>query len=123
MYLNVSDICSESIPSVAPSDSINTVILEITSNRLGATMVIDKGDIIGIITDGDLRRMIQSNPTFQDLTAKDIMSSSPKTIEYNQLATEALHLMKTYNITQLAIMKSNQYFGIIHIHDILKEGI
>lgn len=123
LYLSVADVCSDLKPRVAKNDLIIDAIIEISSNRLGATTVLQGEKIIGIITDGDLRRMMETNKSFQKLKASDIMTHNPKTINYNQLASEALIIMKKHAITQLIVLKSNQYYGIIHIHDLLKEGI
>lgn len=124
MYLKVSDIISAlSHPFVNPSDSINKVIVEISNKRLGATAVIENSEILGIITDGDLRRMLENNNNIQELVARDIMSIDPKKINIDVLATQALKIMEQNNINQLIVVEKNKYVGIIHIHDILKEGI
>lgn len=124
LYLKVGDLCvNNEKPMVSPEDNIQQIIMEISSKRLGATAVIDQQHIVGIITDGDLRRMIQKNTDFNTSKAKDIMGSKPKTIEYDTLAINALQLMRQNNITQLLVTKDGIYFGVIHIHDLLKEGI
>ena len=124
LYMRVSDLyLNNEKPEVAPSDSINRVILEMTSKRLGATAVTDNGRLLGIITDGDLRRMLVSGRTIENLTAQDIMSVNPKTIDENAMAVNAFHIMEQNHITQLIVLKDNVYAGVIHIHDILQEGI
>ena len=124
LYMRVSDLyLNNEKPEVAPTDSINRVILEMTSKRLGATAVTDNGRLLGIITDGDLRRMLVSGRTIENLTAQDIMSANPKTIDENAMAVNAFHIMEQNHITQLIVLKDNVYAGVIHIHDILQEGI
>ena len=124
LYMRVSDLyLNNEKPEVTPSDSINRVILEMTSKRLGATAVTDNGRLLGIITDGDLRRMLVSGRTIENLTAQDIMSVNPKTIDENAMAVNAFHIMEQNHITQLIVLKDNVYAGVIHIHDILQEGI
>ena len=124
LYMRVSDLyLNNEKPEVAPTDSINRVILEMTSKRLGATAVTDNGRLLGIITDGDLRRMLVSGREIANLTAQDIMSVNPKTIDENAMAVNAFHLMEQNHITQLIVLKDNVYAGVIHIHDILQEGI
>lgn len=125
LYMRVSDIFTENnAPRVHPNDPIPSVIIEISSKRLGATAVIDDNDrVVGIITDGDLRRMLQKNMSIEGLTAKDIMSTTPKIIAPDELAINAFHLMEQHKITQLLVIDNEKYLGIIHIHDILREGI
>jgi arabinose-5-phosphate isomerase len=103
--------------------NINDVIIEISSKRLGATAVLDGDQLTGMITDGDLRRMMQSKKSFENLKAKDIMTQNPKTVEPDKLVAHALDIMRSNNITQLLVVKNGQYLGVIHLHDILKEGI
>lgn len=124
LYVKVSDLLgNNSAPVVKPSASIEEVILEISSKRLGATAVVDKTGLVGVITDGDLRRMLQHKTDFSKLKAKDIMSTKPKVIDAAELAVEAFHIMESNNITSLIVLKSDKYKGIVHLHDILKEGI
>lgn len=125
LYLRVSDLClSNEKPQVMLNDNIDKVILEMTTKRLGATAVLeDNGAIAGIITDGDLRRMLFSGKDTKALVAKDIMGTNPKMIEENELAVNAFSLMEKNSITQLLVVKNKKYRGMIHIHDILKEGI
>ncbi len=124
LYLKVSDLYKNNeSPKVSVNDNIKKVIMEISSKRLGATAVLEGEKLVGIITDGDLRRMLQKNIPIEGLHAKDIMSASPKTIEENVLAVDALQVMRNYNITQILVVKNTQYVGVVHLHDILKEGI
>ena len=124
LHLKVSDIVDHrSRAQVFLLSPINDVILEISNKRLGATVVIEEGEIAGIITDGDLRRMLERIENVKDLCAKDIMSKNPKVISPNTLAKTALSIMEKNNINQLVVCDSQEYIGIIHIHDILKEGI
>jgi len=125
LYMRVNDLLiMNRSPKVDESDNIKDVIVEISSKRLGATAVLgSKGTLSGVITDGDLRRMLEKNISFEKLVAKDIMSINPKTIEKDALAVEAFNLMEKHNITQLIVVENNKYLGMIHIHDILKEGI
>lgn len=124
LYLKVSDIYIHNAkPEVSLTDSVKKVIVEISSKRLGAAAVVEKGFIKGIITDGDLRRMLQKTHSIEKLIAKDIMSVNPKTIDKDMLAVDALSLMRKYNITQLLVTKNKKYAGVVHLHDILKEGI
>lgn len=124
LYMTVDDIFRDNeIPQVGPHAGLNEIIYEISSKRLGVTAVIDNNSIVGIITDGDLRRMLEKNPDPRHVTAEDIMSRNPKTIEYNQLAIKALDIMRKHNITSILVTENGQYAGIIHLHDIIKEGI
>jgi arabinose-5-phosphate isomerase len=125
LYTRISDILKkEQNPSVNLYSSIKNVIIEISEKRLGATTVInDNGDIEGIITDGDIRRMLKNNTNLEKLQAKDIMNNSPKTIDINTLAIKAFNIMEDFKITQLIVTENNQYKGIIHLHNILDEGI
>lgn len=129
LYTTVRDIMSdEGVPTVTPDADLNTVIIEISGKRLGATAVVEpqSGKLLGIITDGDLRRMLQSGKDIQSVRARDIMSVNPKTISADELAVKAFHLMEQNKITQLLVLnpeQDNAYCGIIHIHDILREGV
>ncbi|MFW2348637.1 MAG: CBS domain-containing protein, partial [Wenyingzhuangia sp.] len=97
---------------------------EISDKRLGATVVLDQKELVGFITDGDIRRMLNNSDDFLSLTAKDIMSTKPKVIQYDAMAIEALQIMEDHNISQLiAIDKKDSYKGIIHLHDLMKEGV
>jgi len=125
LYLKVSDIYpNNEKPSVEEDANIRALILEITSKRLGCVVVVDKEQTVkGIITDGDLRRMLENNADVSKLNAKDIMSLSPKTLSSDTLAVKALQIMRSNSISQLIIEKDNKYEGIVHIHDLIKEGI
>ena len=125
LYMRVSDFFLESkIPKVNINDTISRSIVEISSKRLGATAVLgEKGDLAGIITDGDLRRMLEKTTDINSLRAGDIMTRNPQTIDFDALAIDAFDKMKQNNITQLLILKNDIYAGIIHLHDILKEGV
>ncbi|WDF67216.1 KpsF/GutQ family sugar-phosphate isomerase [Sphingobacterium oryzagri] len=124
LYLRVADLSDQNgRPEVAPQANIREVIITITKFRLGATAVIDKHEILGIITDGDIRRMLEKYEDLTGLTAGDIMATSPKTIERNELAVEALQQMRQHNISQLLATQDGSYQGIIHLQDLLKEGI
>lgn len=124
LYLRVGDLSDHNgLPIVEPTKDIRNVIISITKFRLGATVVLDDDKILGIITDGDIRRMLEKHEDISNLTAKDIMSLSPKTIDRNELAVNALHTMRQFSISQLVVTNEGKYAGIIHIQDILKEGI
>lgn len=125
LYLTVGDLCKNNeVPKIQAEDSLHTLIIEISSKRLGVTAVLNQeSEIIGIVTDGDLRRMLQREKPVQNLTAKDIMSSNPKLIEASEKAVNALEIMRNHNITSLLVTKDKHYFGVVHLHDILREGI
>ncbi|MDB4280341.1 KpsF/GutQ family sugar-phosphate isomerase [Flavobacteriaceae bacterium] len=124
LYLRVSNLTQQNKkPQVTPDTNIKDVIMEISKNMLGVTAVIDGSAIVGIITDGDLRRMMSANDSFKGLTAKDIMSKNPKTIDNNAMAVAAIELMETNGITQILAQENGVYSGVVHIHDLTKEGI
>jgi len=125
LHLKVSDLyILNSKPEVRLDTSFRNSIIEISTKRLGATAVLDKDNMLkGIITDGDLRRSLEHSSELDSLTAKHLMSTNPKTIRPTAFATEALDLMQSNNITQLLVVENSEYLGVIHIHDILKEGI
>jgi arabinose-5-phosphate isomerase len=125
LYMKVGDLLSSNqLPTVNEKASVAAVIVEISSKRLGATAVLnDAGDLIGIITDGDLRRMLQKTLSIQDLQAKEIMTANPKSIGVEDCAAAAFVLMKTNNITQLVVLDGKKIAGFVHIHDLMKEGI
>lgn len=124
LYLRVGDLSDHNgLPIVEPTKDIRNVIISITKFRLGATVVLDDDKILGIITDGDIRRMLEKHEDISKLSAKDIMSLNPKTIDRNELAVNALHTMRQFSISQLVVTNEGRYAGIIHIQDILKEGI
>ncbi len=124
LYLRVSDLsAANEKPKVLPGQSLKEVIVEMTKKRLGVTAVVDEEDnLLGIITDGDLRRMLNKSIEIDEIRAEDIMTKSPKTIAPDELAVEALNLLRKYEITQLFVMNEGKYFGVIHLHDLLKEG-
>jgi arabinose-5-phosphate isomerase len=124
LYLRISDIYTyNEKPSVLLDQPLKEVIVEITKKRLGATAVVDNKETLrGIITDGDLRRMLEKNHLSEDLRAKDIMTSNPKTIEADELAINALDTMRKHEITQIIVVKEGGYLGMVHLHDLLKEG-
>ena len=99
------------------------MIVEISQKRLGVTAVVEKDKLIGIITDGDIRRMLEKHDNFLGMTAKDIMTKNPKTIESENMVVDALNIMEDFSITQLIVTDNSNYKGVIHLHDILKEGI
>ena len=125
LYLSVGDLSvNNESPSVYPDSPLKDVIIEITKKRLGATVVLNSDKtIVGIITDGDLRRMLEKDVSLTGIKAADIMSTSPKVIDSASLAVNALELMKNNNITQLIVTTDNKYSGIIHLHDLVREGI
>lgn len=124
MFLRVEDLAVNNlVPKVNTTESISDVIIEISSKRLGAAAVLDHDKLVGIITDGDLRRMIQIHADFRQLTAADVMTRNPKSIEKDELVVDALNIMREKNITQLPVTNEGMYMGVIHLHDILKEGI
>ncbi len=125
LYLRVEDLFDKAAsPKVPVNASLKEVIVEITTKRLGATAVVDENNVVkGIITDGDLRRMLEKNIFSNNITANDICSAHPKSIEPETLAIEALELMRKNDISQLVVAKNNQYAGILHLHDLIREGI
>lgn len=125
LFLRVSDLIKNNeLPQVSENDSVVKVIVEISEKRLGVTAVIKDDKIIGIITDGDLRRMLSKTTEINNFTAKDIMSHSPKTIHENAMAIEALDALENNSITQILVTdNTNKYVGVVHLHDLIKEGI
>ncbi len=124
LYTKVSDISYKNEkPQVRPNALIDEVIINISSSRLGATCVIDNNEVKGIITDGDLRRMLQNIGYNKNTVAKEIMSNDPKTISGESLAVDALSKMQTLSISQLVVIDNGNYGGIIHLHDLIREGI
>ncbi len=124
LYLKVSDLAAQhDKPQVSPDTPVREVIIEITKNRLGAVAVVDKGHIKGIITDGDIRRMMENHHAIEGLTAADIMGKNPKYVDKDELAVYALELLRANNISQILVGSKNKYEGIVHLHDLLKEGI
>ena len=125
LYLRVSDLIKNNeLPQVSENDSVVKVIVEISEKRLGVTAVIKNDKIIGIITDGDLRRMLSKTTEINNFTAKDIMGNNPKTINENAMAIEALDALENNSITQILVTDdTNRYAGVVHLHDLIKEGI
>ena len=124
LLLKVSDMLEHSLkPIVAADASIKKVIFEISEKRLGVTAVVENNKVIGIITDGDIRRMLTDRDSFADLTAKDIMTKNPKVIHSTTMVADALNILEDYKITQLIVVDNDEYQGVLHLHDILKEGI
>ncbi|MBP5205771.1 MAG: KpsF/GutQ family sugar-phosphate isomerase [Bacteroidales bacterium] len=125
LTLKVSDLYKfNDVPMVSPNAPMQQVILEISGKCLGVTAVVENDRVVGAITDGDLRRMLERNPDYTRLTAQEVMTKQPKTVHYSTLAVNALELMKSKNITNLFVVDDNdRYLGVIHIHDIIKEGI
>ena len=124
LYLRVDDIfLKNQVPFVGPEDDLTKIIVEISAKRLGATAVLDHDILLGIITDGDLRRMLMNNPRLDQIKASDIMTNNPKHVEPSALVVDALETMRRFNITQLPVVEAGKYKGVIHLHDIIKEGI
>jgi len=125
LYLRVRDLYPQhGKPTVSKKATLNQTILEMTSKRLGCTAVLNKkGKIVGIITDGDLRRMLEQKKDISDIKAKDIMTEKPLTIEADALAVNALELMREKSITQLMVTKTGEYVGVVHLHDLIREGL
>ncbi|MGB8192880.1 MAG: KpsF/GutQ family sugar-phosphate isomerase [Chitinophagaceae bacterium] len=125
LYLRVSDLyVHNQSPRVSPEASLKEVIVEISANRLGATAVVDEDDqVLGIITDGDLRRMLGKDTGMENCKAREIMTENAKSIQADELAVEALDLMRKSDISQLLVTSRNKYLGIIHLHDLIREGL
>lgn len=124
LLLKVKDMIEHSQkPMVSLDTPVKKVIFEISEKRLGVTAVIENNEVVGIITDGDIRRMLNDRDTFTDLTAKDIMTKNPKSTSSSTMAIDALQILENHSITQLIVIDNGQYKGVLHLHDILKEGI
>ncbi|MFS4417829.1 KpsF/GutQ family sugar-phosphate isomerase [Maribacter sp. 2307ULW6-5] len=124
MYLRVTDIVKNNqVPQVTPETEVKQVIVEISEKMLGVTAVLDKGSIVGIVTDGDIRRMLNRHDNIKGLTARDIMTKNPKTIPADTLAVKALEQMQNKGISQLLATENNAYVGVIHLHNLINEGI
>ena len=124
LYLRVSDLCeSNEKPQVCLDSSIKEVIVEISEKMLGVTAVVEKEQIVGIITDGDLRRMLTKTDDISSLKAQDIMTQNPKSIDAQSMAVKAMELMDTHGISQLLVEENGKYKGVLHIHNLIKEGI
>ena len=122
--LRVKDMLDSSRkPSVNSDSSVKNVIVEISEKRLGVTAVLENNSVVGIITDGDIRRMLNKTETITGLTAKEIMTVNPKTIKSTDMVADAFNIMEDHSITQLVVVDEGEYKGVIHLHDILKEGI
>jgi arabinose-5-phosphate isomerase len=125
LYLKVEDVfANNQVPIVSQNTSLKDVIMEITSKRLGATAVVDEEkNLLGIITDGDLRRMLQKESNIAAIKASDIMKRTPKSIDKSEFAVKALQVMQENSISQLVVKDGAKVAGFIHLHDLLKEGI
>ncbi|MGN0033571.1 MAG: SIS domain-containing protein [Candidatus Limimorpha sp.] len=124
LYLTVGDLyVKNGLPQVQPDDIMTQAIIEISQKMLGAAAVIEDGKLVGIVTDGDLRRMLMKHPNIERVHVKDIMTDNPTAVDKNTLAADALNIMQHKKISVLPVMEENKYIGMIHIHDIIKEGI
>lgn len=124
LYLTAGDIAKDNLkPKVDKNTLVKEVIVEISKNMLGVSPVMDKNTVIGIITDGDIRRMLNQFDDISNLKAIDIMTASPKSITSDTLAVEVLSLMQNHNITQVLVIDQNNYTGVVHLHNLIKEGI
>ncbi|WP_314894244.1 KpsF/GutQ family sugar-phosphate isomerase [uncultured Capnocytophaga sp.] len=124
LYLTVGDVIAKNeVPSVLPTTDIKQAIVEISQKMLGVTAVVEGDTAVGIITDGDIRRMLNKYEDIKGLMARDIMSLHPKTVEAHTLATDALDFMQNHKITQLLVTKAGKYVGVIHLHNLIQEGI
>jgi arabinose-5-phosphate isomerase len=125
LYLRVGDLSSKNAtPQIGPTQSIREVIVSMTTGRLGVTVVTDeKQQVLGIVTDGDLRRMLEKGTPIDSLTAADIMTPSPRVIHPDELAVVALELLTRHHISQLVVADKNNYRGVLHIHDLMREGL
>lgn len=124
LYLKAGDLAAKNErPSIHPSAAVKDVIIEISKNRLGAVVVIENDQVLGVITDGDIRRMLEKHTNIENIKASDLMNVNPKRIDKDELALLALEVIKKNNITQLLVTKDNTYYGMIHLHDLLQEGI
>ena len=124
LYLTVGDLCVRNgLPQVRPDDIMTQAIIEISEKMLGAAAVIDNDKLVGIVTDGDLRRMLMKHPNIEAVKVKEIMTKSPTTIEKSAHVADALNIMQSKEISVLPVLENGKYVGMIHIHDIIKEGI
>jgi arabinose-5-phosphate isomerase len=124
LYLRVSDLIAKNEkPQVTSTSSVNDVIIEISQKRVGAAAVLENKKIVGIITDGDIRRMLKNSNDFSTLIASDIMGSEPKTITSDAMAVDVLEIMESNNISQILVTENGIYAGVVHLHDLIKEGI
>jgi len=125
LYLRVQDLYIQNErPAVSPDTSLKESIIAISGSRLGMTAVVNgANELLGIITDGDLRRMLEKNDRLEGITARDIMSGNPKTVPADTLAVAALDILRTFDITQLVVTNEKQYLGVLHLHDLIREGL
>ena len=124
LFLKVADLTNTDFkPTVALNTPLKNVIIEITKHRLGVAVVINNGQIAGVITDGDLRRMLEKTAQIENITASDIMSHTPQLIDHQTLAVAAIDKMKQHEISHLIVTKEGSYYGILHIHELIKEGL
>ena len=124
LTLKVADLIEQNpLPKVSEKETVANAIIEISKKRLGVTAVVKNNVILGIITDGDIRRMLEKTTDIAALTAEDIMSKNPKTIQKNAMAIDALETMENNSITQILVVDKNKYVGVVHLHDLIKEGI
>ena len=124
LYLRVGDLSSQNQkPRVTPDTKIKDVIIEISEKMLGVAIVVENDKVAGIVTDGDLRRMLSKTEDFSMLTAKDIMGTNPKCIDINAMAVHAMEPIETNDISQLIVLDNDKYAGVVHLHDLIKEGI
>lgn len=124
LYLTVGDVCIKNgVPQVKPDDIMTQAIIEISEKMLGAAAVIENDRLVGIVTDGDLRRMLMKHPNIEAVKVNEIMTKSPTTIEKSSHVADALNIMQSKEISVLPVMENGKYVGMIHIHDIIKEGI
>ena len=124
LFMKIGELCSRNqVPRVLADSSIKEVIIEISNKRLGATAVVENNQLLGIITDGDIRRMLENQSDWNNFKAIDIMNSNPKIVKEEVLASDALKVMQQNNISQIVVINNDAYIGIVHIHDILKEGL
>ncbi|MDN6343095.1 MAG: KpsF/GutQ family sugar-phosphate isomerase, partial [Lactococcus lactis] len=124
LYLRVSDVTKHNQkPQVSIDASLRDIIIEISEKMLGVAAVIEDDKIVGIITDGDLRRMLKNNTDVSQLKAKDIMSKNPKTISNDAMAIDAMEILETNDISQVISEENGKYAGVVHIHNLVKEGI
>ena len=124
LYLTVGDLCTKNgAPQVGLDDIMTRAIIEISEKMLGAAAVIDNGNLVGIVTDGDLRRMLMKHPNIEAVKVREIMTKNPLTVEKTALAADALNIMQHKEISVLPVMDGSKYIGMVHIHDIIKEGI
>ncbi len=124
LLLRVKDMLEHTLkPEVSPDTPVKKAIFEISEKRLGVTAVVENNKVVGIITDGDIRRMLNDRDSIADLTAKDIMTKNPKTVQSTNMVVDAFNIMEDFSITQLIVVDNGEYKGVLHLHDILKEGI